>query len=156
MKLAKETEILAKSPLFRGVDPAQLRLLALMAEERTFHAGEVLMRQGEDGDVAYVLMQGAAEVLVMIGGRETPVATLSGNEIVGEMALLTEGPRSATVRARGTVRALRLDRATLLRLLREFPGMALELLRVVTGRLERTTQELARARAELDRAGPRG
>ncbi|HEU0221838.1 MAG TPA: hypothetical protein VFR34_06445, partial [Paracoccaceae bacterium] len=56
----------------------------------------------------------------------------------------------ATVRALGTVQALRIDRPTLLRLLREFPGMALELLRVITLRLERTTQELGRARGELE------
>lgn len=149
MKSSRETDILAKSPLFRGVDPAQLRVLALMAESRTFHPGETLMAQGEEGTVAYVLTQGEAEVLIRIGGRETCVAVLSGNEIVGEMALLTDTPRTATVRARTVVSALRLDRASLLRLLREFPGMTLELLKVVTGRLERTTQELARARAEI-------
>lgn len=149
-KFSRETEILSRSPLFRGVDPAQLRILALMAEKRTFHDGEALMRQGEEGDAAYVLMSGTAEVLVRIGGRDTAVAELAGHDIVGEMALLTEAPRSATVRARGVVEALKIDRATLLRLLREFPGMALELLRVITVRLERTTQELGRARAEIE------
>jgi CRP/FNR family transcriptional regulator, cyclic AMP receptor protein len=150
MKIARETEILAASPLFRGVDHAQLKLLALMAEARTFHDGEDLMVQGAEGDAAFVLLEGDAEVLVRIAGRDTPVARLGQNDIVGEMALLTETPRTATVRARGTVRALRIDRAILLRLLQEFPRMALELLKVMTVRLERTTQELARTRAELD------
>jgi CRP-like cAMP-binding protein len=150
MKLSAEAAILSNSPLFRGVDPAQLRLLALVAEKRVFHDGEELMHHGEEGHSAYVLIDGAAEVFVLVGGRETPVAFLSGNEIVGEMALLTDLPRTATVRARGRVEALRIDRETLLRLLREFPGMALELLRVMTKRLERTTRELGQARADLE------
>lgn len=150
MKINRETEILAASPLFRGVDQAQLKLLALMAEARTFHDGEALMTQGGEGDAAFVLLEGNAEVLIGIGGRDTPVAELGQNDIVGEMALLTDSPRTATVRARGTVHALRIDRPLLMRLLTEFPGMSLELLRVMTARLERTTQELARTRAELE------
>ncbi|RMF34067.1 MAG: cyclic nucleotide-binding domain-containing protein [Alphaproteobacteria bacterium] len=110
-----------------------------------------MMAQGQEGDAAYVILSGCAEVLVKIGGRETLVAELDGNDIVGEMALLTESPRTATVRARGTVEVLRIGRDALLRMLQEFPGMALELLRVMTQRLERTTQELARTRSELER-----
>ncbi|MEM9047303.1 MAG: cyclic nucleotide-binding domain-containing protein [Pseudomonadota bacterium] len=150
MKLNQETDILAASPLFRGIDHAQLKLLALMAEARTFLEGEDLMVQGQEGDAAFVLLEGCAAVIIAIGGRETTVAQLGQNDIVGEMALLTDSPRTATVRASGTVRALRVDRATLFRLLAEFPTMSLELLRVITGRLERTTQELARTRAELE------
>ncbi len=149
MTLSRESEILGRSPLFRGVDPAQLRLLALMAENRTFHRGEALMVQGEDGNAALVILSGEAEVLLRVDGIETQVARIGPTEIVGEMALLSDARRSATVRALETVQVLRLDRATLLRLLREFPGMSLELLRVMAGRLERTTQELARARADL-------
>ncbi|MEM8742786.1 MAG: cyclic nucleotide-binding domain-containing protein [Pseudomonadota bacterium] len=150
MMLTQETEILSASPLFRGVDQAQLKLLALMAEARTFHDGEDLMIQGHEGDAAFVLLEGKAAVIIAIGGRETTVAQLGQNDIVGEMALLTDSPRTATVRAKGTVRALRVDRSGLLRLLAEFPTMTLELLRVMTTRLERTTQELARTRAELE------
>lgn len=155
MKISNETEILAESPLFCRVDRGQLKLMALMAESRTFHEGETLMVQGEEGDSAYVILEGEAEVLVRVGGHDTPVARLGPRDIVGEMALLTETPRSATVRACGTLRALRLDRASLMRCLQEFPCMALELLKVMTVRLERTTQELARTRAELEemRAG---
>ncbi|HEU0222727.1 MAG TPA: cyclic nucleotide-binding domain-containing protein, partial [Paracoccaceae bacterium] len=97
MKLSKETEILARAPLFRGVDPAQLRLLALVAGKRTFHDGEELMVQGEEGQAAFVITSGNAEVLIRAGDQETSVAILGSNDIVGEMALLTESPRTATV-----------------------------------------------------------
>ncbi|MEM8742640.1 MAG: cyclic nucleotide-binding domain-containing protein, partial [Pseudomonadota bacterium] len=88
MMLTQETEILSASPLFRGVDQAQLKLLALMAEARTFHDGEDLMMQGHEGDAAFVLLEGKAAVIIAIGGRETTVAQLGQNDIVGEMALL--------------------------------------------------------------------
>ncbi|WP_118134170.1 cyclic nucleotide-binding domain-containing protein [Oceanicella sp. SM1341] len=149
MSLSRECEILRHSPLFAGVDLAQLKLLVLMAENRTFHDGECLMRQGEDGNAAFVLLNGDAEILVEAHGKDTAVARVGAHEVVGEMALLTEGPRSATVRALGTVQALRIDRTTFLKLLKQFPEMGLELLRVMTDRLEHTTAELANARAAL-------
>ncbi|MEL6316960.1 MAG: cyclic nucleotide-binding domain-containing protein, partial [Pseudomonadota bacterium] len=83
---------------------------------------------------------------------DTRVAALGPTEIVGEMALLTGNPRTATVRARGEVKALRLERDTMMRILGEFPGMSVELLRVMTRRLEQTTHELSEARAARARA----
>ncbi|WP_170317602.1 cyclic nucleotide-binding domain-containing protein [Paroceanicella profunda] len=156
MSLSRECEILRHSPLFAGVDLSQLKLLVLMAENRTFHDGENLMRQGEDGSAAFVLLNGDAEILVEAHGKDTVVAQVGAHEVVGEMALLTEGPRSATVRALGTVQALRIDRTTFLKLLKQFPEMGLELLRVMTDRLEHTTLELANARAALACTGISG
>lgn len=147
MSLTKEAQILARSPLFQDVDPAQLKLLALMAESRTFHEGEAIMQQGDEGGAAFVLLEGEADVLVSLDDQETKVATLKKNEIVGEMSLLSGSPRTATVRAVDQVRALRIDRDTLQKLLQEFPEMSLELLKVLSLRLDRTNQELARARA---------
>lgn len=152
MTLVWECEVLKRSPLFEGVDPNQLKLLLFLAEARTFHPGEELTVQGTPGDAAFLLVEGLADVEVAAAGAPTVVARIGAPEIVGEMALLSDSPRTATVRAAERVRALRIDQATLLRMLEDFPGMARQLLRVMATRLERTTRELARARAECEAA----
>ncbi|MEM9010101.1 MAG: cyclic nucleotide-binding domain-containing protein [Pseudomonadota bacterium] len=149
MSLSKEVEILSNTPLFRGVELAKLKLLAFMSEERVFHDGETIMRQGEEATAAFVLLDGKADVFVGTGSDEQRVASIGQNEMFGEMAILSDMPRSATVRASGDVRALRFDKSALLQLMRETPNMALEVMRSLANRLERTTRELGRARSDL-------
>ena len=65
--LENEVEALRRVPLFSGVEPMKLKLLAFASERIEFSAGQALMRQGEHGDAAYVMLSGEAEVLVSSG-----------------------------------------------------------------------------------------
>lgn len=147
MKFEAEVSALQRTPMFQGVDASRLRLLAFMGEDRTFRDGEFVVRQGEASDSAYLILDGAAEVVVEFGGAASVVATLGPSEVFGEIAMLCETPRSASVRASGEMRTLMFEREGMLRLLREFPEMAIEMSRSLAQRLERTTMELARLRA---------
>lgn len=150
MSLSKEVEVLSAAPLFRGVEIAKLKLLAFMAESRVFHDAEAIVKQGEEATAAFILIDGTAGVFVDTGGgNEQRVATLGQNEMFGEMAILSDMPRTATVRADGTVKTLRIDKGALLQMMRETPDMALEVMRSLAARLERTTRELGQARSEL-------
>lgn len=148
-KFETEVAALQNSPMFGGVDPSKLRLLAFLGEDRTFRDGEYVIRQGEFGDSAYLILDGVAEVVVgdMNGG--TVVANLREQELFGEMAVLCDAPRTASIRAKGELRTLRFDRDSMLRLLREFPEMAVEMSRALAHRLERTTAELVSLRAKM-------
>ncbi|SET37896.1 cyclic nucleotide-binding domain-containing protein [Oceanicella actignis] len=154
MKFETEVAALQKTPMFQGVDASRLRLLAFMGEDRRFNDGEYVVRQGDVSDSAYLILEGKADVIVEVNGKATVVATLGDSEVFGEMAMLCETPRTASVRARGELRTLMFEREGMLRLLREFPEMAVEMARSLAHRLERTTAELARLRAKCPPSEP--
>ncbi len=147
MKFETEVAALQKTPMFQGVDASRLRLLAFMGEDRKFRDGEFVVRQGDSSDSAYLILEGEADVIVEFDDKSSIVARLGHSEVFGEMAMLCETPRTASIRARGELRTLMFEREGMLRLLREFPEMAIEMARSLAHRLERTTAELARLRA---------
>jgi CRP-like cAMP-binding protein len=151
MILKDEVELLRRVPLFAGVEPTRLKLLAFTSDRMSFEAGQILFEQGDAGDAAYVVLNGSAEVLVNRAGSQIKVADLEKNAIVGEIAILCDVPRTATVRAQERLETLRISKDQFLRLLAEFPDMAIEIMRVLADRLGRTTAELSEARAQLSR-----
>ena len=147
MTLNRTVDAMREVPMFRNVDPKQLRLFAFMGETLTYHAGERLFEKGDEGDAAYIVIEGEVEVLVPVDGGEASVAVLGEKEIFGEMAVLCHQKRSSAIAARTDLVALRLDRSVIEKMLKEFPDIALELIRLLAHRLETTTRDLALARA---------
>lgn len=102
-------------PAFSALGPAELDLVLAKLEEHRFESGQLLMRQGEAADRLYVIVGGCVEILVAppeeahacVGER---VATLGPGDYVGEIALVLDMPRTATVRALEPVHALSLGR----------------------------------------------
>lgn len=151
MSLKEEYELLRRVPYFAEIEPAKLKLLAFMSERVAFDPGMRLFRQGDLGDAAYLIISGEAEVT-----RETPsgpvlLATLGANEIVGDMAILGEVPRNATVRAKTRLVTLRISKEPFMRMVREFPSMAVAMMQELAGRLAATNDQLSATVAELRR-----
>ncbi len=146
MSLTEELEAIKRIPLFSKVDPARLKLLAFTSERLTFGDGQYFFHLGDDGDAAYIILEGEAEVLA--GEKEELVAKLGANELIGEIGMLCSKPRSASIRAVGTVTALRIPKDVFMPMLTEFPGMALEVTIELAHRLERTTQQLVERNME--------
>ena len=92
MSLDTEVDALKKVPLFRGVDDAKLRLLAFISERMSFRSGEHLCEQGESGDVAYIILEGAADIQISTSYGHETVATVKQNDVVGEIAILIDEP----------------------------------------------------------------
>lgn len=145
MSLQQEVELLRNIPLFANIEPSRLKLLAFAAERLVFHAGDLLCRQGEEGDCAWIVVAGEAEVTVAGAGGEVAVATLGRNDFVGETAILCDVPRTATVRARTELEALAISRDLFFQLVGQFPEMAIEIMRELALRVERTTRQLREA-----------
>jgi CRP-like cAMP-binding protein len=133
--------------LFRGIDATKLRLLAFISDRTHFAPGEELCRQGEDGDSAFIILEGEADIRVSTPNGEKTVAHLGQHSIVGEIAILCDVPRTATVVAATEMDVLTVSKDDFLRLLKEFPDMSLEVMRTLAQRLERTTQDLAAQKA---------
>ena len=147
MLLNDEVQMLRRVPLFAGVAPAMLKLLAFTSERVSYAGGEVLFRQGDAGDAAYVILGGKAEVLAESPAGPIRVAVLETNAIVGEIAILCDVARTATVRALETVEALRIRKEQFVKLLTDSPEMTLQVIRVLADRLSQTTTELTEARS---------
>ena len=156
MSLNRAVQVLQEMPLFRNVDPKQLKVVAMMGESRTYRARERLFEMGDEGDSAYIVLEGEVDVLVPSEGSEHSVAVLGRGEIFGELAVICDQPRSTAIAARSDLAVLRLERNDVLNLVREFPDISVELVRVLGKRLERTTRELSQALAELEGLSGRG
>lgn len=153
MLLKDEVELLRKVPLFSGIDPAKLKLLAFTSERLNFDKGQSLMRQGEMGDAAFLILSGEADVLADAGDGPVKVASAGVNGFVGEMAILRDQPRTATVTAATDVSTLKITKESFFQLIEDSPKIAVELMRVLAQRLEVTTIDLTSARAKLRAAG---
>ena len=149
MSLREELEVIKRIPLFSKVDPARLKLLAFASDRLTFADGQFLFRTGDQCDGAYVLLAGEAEVLA--GQADALVAKLGRNDLVGEIGMICNKPRTASVRALGTVTALKIPTDVFMPMLTEFPEMALEVTIELAHRLDRTTQQLVERKTENTR-----
>ena len=145
MSLNEEVEILRNIPLFGNIETSKLKLLAFTSERTTFPAGQELFHQGDPGDAAYILISGEADVRVDSPTGEITVAKLGKNDLVGEIAILCDVPRTATVAARTDVTALVVSKDLFFRLIAEFPQIAVVIMRELALRLERTTNQLREA-----------
>ena len=151
MSLAQEYELLRHVPIFAEIEPAKLKLLAFMSERVGFDDGKLLCRQGDPGDAAYLIIEGEVDIVLEGAAGSLTVATIGANEIVAETAILRDTTRNASVRANGRVVALRISKEPFMRMVREFPTMAVSIMRELAHRLDSTNNQLSRALSEVNR-----
>jgi CRP/FNR family transcriptional regulator, cyclic AMP receptor protein len=149
VSLQQEFEVLRRVPFFADIEPAKLKLLAFMSEHVGFDDGKVVCRQGDPGDAAYLIIDGEADIELEGPAGPITVATLGANEIVGEMSILTGAPRNATVQAKGRLVALRIAKDPFMRMVREFPAMAVSIMQELAHRLESSNNQLRTALSEM-------
>ena len=147
MGLEQEVEVLRRIPLFQNIEPSKLKLMAFASERVTFAEGNALFEQGEEGDAAYIVLDGTADVRVTAdGGGAITVAQVASNDIVGEIAILCDVPRTATVVATSELVTLKITKELFFRMVQDFPQIGIEVMRVLAHRLETTTRQLRAAR----------
>ena len=152
MDVSQEAEMLRNVPLFSGMSASELKLLAFTSEVHCFAPGEILMRQGDPADCAYVILEGEAEVLARAHAGEFVVAVLGRNAVPGEIGVLTDAPRTATVRAKTPLRALRISPEVFLRLASSRPDRALHVMRQLSAHIANDLRALAALKEELSKA----
>src|SRR5215469_8356392 len=116
MSLKEEYELLRRVPYFAEIEPPKLKLLAFMSERLAFDPGMRVFRQGDPGDAAYLIISGEAEVTRETASGPVLLATLGANDIVGDMAILGDVPRNATVRAKTRLVTLRISKEPFMRM----------------------------------------
>jgi CRP/FNR family cyclic AMP-dependent transcriptional regulator len=136
-----EVDFLTHSDLFANQAPIVLNAVLSQGTFERFGPGQVVFKQGEEGDRFYVIKSGVLEVITQPADNTPPVtvAFLGVGEIVGELALLTGSPRSATIRCPENAELFRVDKAVFDDLMVSLPGMARSMCEVIARRLEATT-----------------
>jgi voltage-gated potassium channel len=124
-------DLLRKVPLFAGCSKAELAELARQTDELAIGEGRVLAREGQSGREFFVLVDGT----VRITKNKRKVADLGPGEWFGEIALITRGPRTATVKASSPVRVLVLTDRAFRQVVQRVPSIALKVLASVGERL---------------------
>ena len=147
--LVEEVDLLRKIPLFSSIDPAKLKLLAFASDRKVFKPGQNLFKQGDAGDAAYVIVTGTAEVVIENDEDEVVVASLGQNEFIGEISILCDVPRTATIRAESELHTLKIKKEVFLGLVEQVPELGIEVMRELASRLSKTTAELGDARQQL-------
>jgi CRP/FNR family cyclic AMP-dependent transcriptional regulator len=124
-------EFLARVPIFSGCAPEEIAAIAAVAQESSYEPGQIVVTQGTPGQAFYLIVEGAVEYL-----RDGSVlGTFGPGEFFGEMSLLDEAPRSASVRAAEQTQCLMLSSWDFKALLLKKPEIAIKLLEVLSRRI---------------------
>ena len=143
MTLETEVQSLRQVPMFRDIDPARLKLLAFTSERVQFAGGQRFFSQGRRLRRGLRDPRRAGERAAQHARRaRSRWPNSASNALVGEMGILSDTPRSATIMAAEPTTALRIDKRVFLELLAQFPQMSLAVMRELAKRLERTNAQL--------------
>jgi CRP/FNR family cyclic AMP-dependent transcriptional regulator len=145
MSLEQEVELIRQFPIFSKLPAAKQKLLCFSSERLTFPAGHVMFTAGDAGEACYIVIDGRVEISVPTPSGPLVVNTLGSNEIIGEIAIFGNVPRTATATAITKLETLRIGKDQFLSVIRENPDAALELIRILASRLANTTAQIGRA-----------
>jgi CRP-like cAMP-binding protein len=126
-----KADLLRKVPLFSGCSKRELGKIAAIADEIDLREGKVLTRQGGPGREFFVLLEGSVDVV----RDDERINTLGVGDFFGEMGLISQKPRNATITAISPVRTLVITETNFRRLLRDDPGISMKVLETVAARM---------------------
>lgn len=139
--------------LFNGLEASQLQRVIARLHERTFPAGADLVIEGESGEQVYFILNGTVKIyLPQLDGSQVIVNIQGTGDMIGELSAIDQAGHSASVITLEPTHTVWMTRANFLETLQTIPEVNLNLLRLLVGRVRRTT-ELIRAYAALDVAG---
>jgi len=148
MDVFQEAEGLQQVPMFSKLDPAKLKLLAFTSDAVTWKDGDILCRINEPSDTVFVILNGEVEIIGTVDGEDMVLFTKGRHELVGEMAVLSNAPRSATLRAKGNLRTLNISNDAFLKLLTENSTVALNVMKQLSDKLAMSTRALESVKSQ--------
>ncbi len=122
-------------PIFSTLDSEELHQLSMETTKVSFKDGKNIVKQGDDGDSFYIITHGSADVNIEKHGKHAHLATLKKGDYIGEVSIVSNTKRTATVTANGDVQTLRLSSEAFDKLLNRNPHLALRIMKDITARL---------------------
>jgi diguanylate cyclase (GGDEF)-like protein len=137
------TDLLARVPIFKEMDRSDLERIAAVTRTERFAAGQEIVRIGDAGHSLYVVLEGSVVVVYPSRSADVELARLGAGEFFGEMAILNDKPRSATVRAVSDVKVLALEKDDFTRTVVENPQLALKVMEALSVRIRNTDEQIS-------------
>ncbi len=137
------SKLLQKVPLLKGLSPSELDRVAEVAREEVFPAETNVVEIGDPGDSLFIILDGEVRVLYPARSQDFELARLGPGDFFGEMALLNEKPRSATVETATETRTLVLEKSDFRGILRDNPGVAVEILEELSLRIRNADEQIS-------------
>jgi len=126
----------------RMLDSAGRRRLLASAVPMSYQDGDSVVVEGDPGDALYIIVNGVASIVADDMGKEKEVAELTDGAFFGEMAVITNQPRSASVRARGDLTALKIPKQAVLDILADYPKVKEVVAKIGLARTEDTMEKI--------------
>lgn len=133
-------EFLARVPIFGSCTPSEIEAIVAVAQESGFQPGQIVVTQGTPGQAFYLILSGRVEIIR--DGQS--LGAFGPGDFFGEMSLLDQAPRSATIRALEPTLCLMLSSWDFKGLLEQYPSIAVKLLEVLSRRLRVADERLGR------------
>jgi CRP-like cAMP-binding protein len=152
MAIDDDIAFLERVPTLGLLGRPALRILAIGAETRYLHGGEVLFSAGDEADGGFVIQEGRFNLSSSEDGRDLTVGPCT---LLGEVALFAETKRPATAKALEPATVLCIPRPLFIRMLDSFPDAANKLREILAGRVDQATREIANVGAFLDAHEPK-
>jgi CRP/FNR family transcriptional regulator, cyclic AMP receptor protein len=152
-KLAQRIDRLRKIPLFADLSAAILEQLVQDFRLREYSRDDIIFRQGDESREIYVVLKGKVRIFrISPSGNETSITIFSNDDIIGEQASISNRPRNASAKAVDTVALLTMSHERFLQHLKDTPGLALNLARLLSQKID-WTASFAESIAQFDAAG---
>ncbi|OCC03208.1 hypothetical protein BA190_19695 [Labrys sp. WJW] len=135
MDLDLEVKTIRNAPIFTGIDPCKMRLLACMSEQLTFEKGDYLFKVGEIPDAAYVILKGDVELLAQNGENLIAIGTEGPGAMIGEVAVLCDARRFTSARAHTDISVMRINKDCLLRMMQDNPQFSMSIAKELARRV---------------------
>jgi len=149
MSVRADVETFRSIPIFSECDAVHLQLLAFSAVRQNFGAGDTILRQGNKGAAAFLILNGEVRLSSEEAG---PIGVAGPGALLGEVAMIGDRPYSITAVAADDVQTARIDRELFMRVAREFPEFGTAVFGVLARRLEHAMSELEETREVFEQA----
>jgi CRP/FNR family transcriptional regulator, cyclic AMP receptor protein len=152
MRVKAEAEAFRRIPLFAECDGAQLQVIAFASERAEFAPGQAIIKQGQKGEAAYLILSGTARVDRQEKGKATLVTTVEAGAFVGELGMIAGLPYSVSVTAQTQIGAARVRRDLFMRVVSEFPEFGARVHAALARKLDASIGELNAVKTAFDKA----
>lgn len=152
MAVRNDVQLLRKVPLFAGVDPAYLQVLAFSSKSVTIKAGQYLVRQDKPVSAGFLILDGKAEAAQNVAGREIVAASLGPGAFVCAKCMVAKLPPNMSIKALNSLTAMQITHELFVRVCKEFPDTGAQILKVLSNDVDISLRELKRVQSLFDRA----
>ncbi|TET19218.1 MAG: cyclic nucleotide-binding domain-containing protein, partial [Candidatus Cloacimonadota bacterium] len=140
--MAYEMQLFSNIPLFETLDAASLKEIQKLLKKEHYKKGKRIINEGELGDSLFIILEGEVEVVKGKGKNSKRVASLQAFDFFGEMSLLENKPRSASIIAKKDSLLLKLSKTNFEKLVNKFPIISFRIMKTLSARIRETDRRL--------------